>query len=910
MIRTLLATLVAVLLTYAGCPTARAQASADLGPAAMTGLDAFNGIPDRSLRLHVAMACGNELVFNRRYVVAKFLGKGYKDPGRPEDNGFNTWPIDLMIGKAAILQDPEFEPEDCISRLGIEDEVKRDWARLASDGMAREDETAAQLVSRVYRELYDDPLGANGPACDDVASSGGPGEVWLVLTRSCMARQIHVVMNHPLHGPWTWDDGDPGAQKVLTELPGTEAKTLPCLSEWTIEPDGVKGDWDMAVTLYTRLAHLLYRVGDPDLMLNVGAAVDVLNNRFLTLRSSPEQGATARDSFNLLFSCGNYPNQFGTAADTMSGSGSDPNLGRYPEDGRDAVEETSFWEDLARFFLALLLIAGVVLAGALAGSILWAAGAGTAAAVAIAAVVSTTVIVVGLGTLMTASIEETENHLLMQNSARYLKNKLMMAELSQQGLRKEFDELSVLNEDLRVWLLERMQGIVEDDFVEYNSKPYGRLSHFAILNLLDYACDIQWDYNLSSLMLNADARCDPKDQAVVTAAAAVLDLSAVKAAVGSLDGRRLIPYRRLVVTNQAYYNGSPLLELVQGADTMLAALQVWTGQMAFAPDRRAGPGTFEQLVFYSTSRYRPDSMILSMAINKSTPRAQQYRHATREAYVSGDGWLITAGGTDERPAQGLRFPLGMTIYFIKVPDDDRGVGVPTTLMTRGTALAHVPGVPHGGRVRDFLRFDGRDVNWGMDEGRPLVSFSDNNCIVGSFACGLRPRLPDGYDPASCAVPISDRFVAIDSSLCQAIGNPDEQGIFIAFYDRDGDWGFFEVAPKADFAGSINSFIARVKERNGGHMADWANQEADDEVTYVTTDGRELEFTPSNEDFGADRRACGVVNHVDGAHLTISDVPAAQAASCRSLGRFIDINLNDAMNPVRRAEEGDPLEDLF
>lgn len=392
-----------------------------------------------------------------------------------------------------------------------------------------------------------------------------------------------------------------------------------------------------------------------------------------------------------------------------------------------------------------------------------------------------------------------------------------------------------------------------------------------------------------------------------TAAAAVFDLSAAKAAVGSLGGRRLIPYRRLVVENQRYYDGRPLAQLGQGADTMLAALQVWTGQMRYAPDARANWGTFGQLVFYSTSRYRPDAMILDIAVNKKTPRHQQYRHSTREAYVSGDGWLVTAGGTDERAAQGLKFP-GFTIYA-GAPTNDRGVGVPTTLMT--DAPADPSPDPRYSKVKDFLGFDGKEVDWGTDDGNRLVSFSNNNCVAGAFACGLRPRKPSNFGTFACATEISDKFIAIDSTRCPGIGAPADpaRGIYIAFYDHDGEWGFFEVAQHSAFA-SVDDFIAKVRERNDAHMDDWDEKDADDEITYVTTDGRELEFSPADEDFGADRRACGVVNSDGDSRFTISDVPASQAANCAPVGRRIRINLEDEKNPVRQAENGAPLDDLF
>lgn len=887
---------------------ARAEMFADLGPAATTGQAARDGIDARALSLHLSMACGNELEFMRRFAFSKRLGKKGEDPATPFiEKDIAEWPLTLMLGKAALLANPDFEPVPtrvgrpiCSGRLGTEDEVKRDWVPLASDKVLHREESAVDLVNRVYGELFTYLGNSIKASCQGVAYLF-EGAVHVSLTRACLARQIRAVMSDPRHGPWHEEGG-----RVTPELPGTSADKLPCLSEWKVGLDGLAGDWDMGVIEYTRLAHILYRVRETNFGVGheVAAALEELNQRFLTLRSSPEQGATARESFNLATSCGNLPNQSGSAIDTVNGTGaSDP--GRYNEDGKDALDGTTFWEDLLRFLAILALVVAAIVAAAIVGAIAAAAlGAGLGAAAAVAAVVA----IVAIGSLFFASIEETENHLLMQNSSRYLKNKLMMAELSQQGHREEFDVIAELNEELRIWLLKRMQRIAEEDFVEYNSKPYGRLSHFSLLNLIDYACDIHWNYELAAQMQQADTSCDEKDRAIVTAAAAVLDLSAAKASVGSLGARRLIPYRRLAVENKKYYDGRPLTEMGQGADTMIGALQVWTGQLRFAPFGNARPDTFGQLVFYSTSRYRPDAMILSMAVDKSTPRQQQYRHGTREAYVSGDGWLITAGGTDERAAQGLTFP-GFTLYALS-PRDDRGVGVPTTLMTDAVVDETVE-QRRFSRVQDFLRFDGKDVGFGSDNGNEMKSYSNNNCIAGAFACGLRPRKPAGFDDAACAKPIGEKFVAIDSTLCPAIGAPADpaRGIYIAFYDHGGEWGFFEVAQRTAFA-SIDDFIARVRDRNSAHMSGWASKSADDEITYVTTDNRTLEFTPEDEDFGADRRACGVVNSQDDSRFTISNVPASQAAGCAAVGRRIRINLEDEENPVRQAEDGAPLDGLF
>ncbi len=914
-----------------------ADRDADLGPAATTGQSAYDGFDSRTRSLHLSMGCGNEFDFMQGFTLASRFGKSDDNPTTQNLNeGLRAWPVTLMIGKAALLNDSTFEtppPEAdtdtprCTSSLGhalgtpTSFGVASTWAPLTKDGRQHADENAADVVNRVYRDWFNTADGSQSSACDGVAEMrDGPVEggapsliVLLRLTPSCIARQIRVVMSDPGHGPWLNKyNEEKGHYEVVPELAGTDPADLVCLSELDFNGiEGVAGDWDMSVTDYTRLAHLLHGVDkiQAGLDRDVAAALDALNRRFLTLRSSPGD-ATAREGFNLATSCGNTENKFGSAADTMTGAGTDPGIGRYAADGKDAVDGSSFWEDLLRFLAILAIVAAAVVAAAIAGAVL-----GTLLGFGVvgvgAAIAATAVAVAVIASLFFASILETENHLLMQNSARYLKNKLMMAELSQQGRREQFDELADLNEDVRTWLLDDMQRIAQDDFLEYNSKPYGRLSHFALLNLIDFGCDVQWEYALSAQMQQADAACDPKDRAIVDAAASVLDLSAAKAAVGSLDGRRMIPFRRKSVTNKAFYDsanpdsaaGRPITELVAGADTMVAALQVWTGQMRFAPSGRATPATFGQLIFYSSSRYRPDPMILDIAVDKTTPRWQQYRHDVREAYSSGNGWLITAGGTDVGPANGLDYP-GFTLHF-GGQYDQRGAGVPTTLMTDAVADAQNP--LRYTRVSDYLRFEGNVINWDDEH----VSYSDNSCLAGAFACGLNPRTPTGYDKGTCETAISDRFVAIDSTRCAAIGASADPagGIYIAFYDHDRQWGFFEVSPRARF-NSIDDFIAKVRERNIDHLASWGGMDAGDEVTYVTIDGDKLEFTPGNEDFGADRRACGIVNHESGSRFTISSVPAPESGSCKSVGRRLFIDLNDAEHPIREAQGGAPLAPLY
>jgi hypothetical protein len=69
-----------------------------------------------------------------------------------------------------------------------------------------------------------------------------------------------------------------------------------------------------------------------------------------------------------------------------------------------------------------------------------------------------------------------------------------------------------------------MQEVLKHDFVEYNARPYTRYNIEAILNLADFS----------------------EDEHVRTAAVMVLEYATAKFAVGSSQGRRLVPFRRLM----------------------------------------------------------------------------------------------------------------------------------------------------------------------------------------------------------------------------------------------------------------------------------------------------------------------------------------------------------------------------
>jgi hypothetical protein len=305
------------------------------------------------------------------------------------------------------------------------------------------------------------------------------------------------------------------------------------------------------------------------------------------------------------------------------------------------------------------------------------------------------------------------------------------------------------------------------------------------------------------------------------------------------------------------------------------------------------------MVWHATSGYRPPEMILDIALDKSTPYEQTITHGGYERYVSGPGWLITSGGDTTRPAQGFVTVFGPTIYEIKVPDDDHGVGVPTTFMSRR-------GPPHD-KYSDFLRFEGVHEDWPDEGDGPLISFSNNRCVTENFACGSRLRIP--AEVHRCVRERRPGLYFIDSAACDEF--KDEASLasdhfYLVIFgkscvasqtkDLSCAWGFLEVAPRTSFA-TVDAYANAVIRANLNHIGKWGGADADDEIKFVqvTQGNRTLEFEPEDEDFGADCRACGaIINHDDDARFSIRHP--------RRGGRIF-VDLDEEEEPVRRGEGG-------
>ncbi len=113
-------------------------------------------------------------------------------------------------------------------------------------------------------------------------------------------------------------------------------------------------------------------------------------------------------------------------------------------------------------------------------------------------------------------VPETENHLLMTESARYLANQWLYAQ------QPDRSDAGNTTNALDTWLIDLLERIVGSGLYEFNSDPYHGYALQALLNLETYAA------------------CER----IAGLSRTILDAELWRYAYGSLDYRRSVPFRR------------------------------------------------------------------------------------------------------------------------------------------------------------------------------------------------------------------------------------------------------------------------------------------------------------------------------------------------------------------------------
>ncbi|SFK26941.1 LGFP repeat-containing protein [Methylocapsa palsarum] len=332
-------------------------------------------------------------------------------------------------------------------------------------------------------------------------------------------------------------------------------------------------------------------------------------------------------------------------------------------------------------------------------------------------------------------IHETENHMNMTESSRYLTNQLLLreAEAAHQkdpqspalaAARQKYDN-SINGMDK--WMLQRLQGFLQSDFHEYNARPYARLSMRALHNLAEYA------------------QIDATQRPVADAATMVLDYLAARFAASSNGLRRAATFRRHF-DHRSYgpFFGNYSDEETWWGATMFGATQ----KLIELRHGRADWGSGSDMGQLAIGRYRVNDLIVDLLLRHEnalydglaqTNYFQTYRHEGFEAYYHSNSYLISSGGI-YTPLTG-EYVTGAGHGAESFEHDSLGAALPTVVMPKWSL---------GKDRTELIRIDGHKD----DDSR------FNNCVGPNFACGLNPVVPDDLQgrfrqgPRPCAFAVA------------------------------------------------------------------------------------------------------------------------------------------------------------
>jgi hypothetical protein len=461
-------------------------------------------------------------------------------------------------------------------------------------------------------------------------------------------------------------------------------------------------------------------------------------------------------------------------------------------------------------------------------------------------------------------IGETENHILMILTTRYLTNQLLYQRhhAAKHDNRRNGSVLGGPNcMDL---LLTILRNILCDGFSEYNAKPYQSETRYAILNLHSFAYDHE----------------------VRLAARMVLDYISAHTAVSSNDLRRMVPFRRRNEAERSAHDDrgfmtTSLLETTFGADPSAQHFAILAGNtriyetrgMHVRTDLREG----NDAVMYALCDYRLPPPIHDLFVNDAHRRFFQRVHRIRledaeitgrpsedqEIYASSPSYLISAGGNFTTWAIDPG-PVSLSSKLRQKNDQQLGVAVTTSFMpTSGSG--HDCGDPT--LAADLIQF-----------GR----FSDvagvfNLGVAPDFLCGPRLHLPHWCQRAIAADtgPRLGSFQFVDRG---SAGNG--PGFFIALLQH-GDFGLIE-AFDTWLHGSLTfeQFRISVFERNKELMQRGLHSNVPEH--YRTENGNTIRFVMVND--GDDFRA--VVQQIEFAGGTDAAVDSFGNASQQQPQRFL------------------------
>jgi len=316
---------------------------------------------------------------------------------------------------------------------------------------------------------------------------------------------------------------------------------------------------------------------------------------------------------------------------------------------------------------------------------------------------------------------ETENHINMIESSRYLTNDLLFLRTRDPKFDNSKNTVMVSPQTIegeqippgvdtgpnalpfpvtmRDYWLRRLHHILQSDFIEYNARPYQDYTMHSIQNLYSFARDPQ----------------------VKAAAGMVLNYVYAKLAASSNDNRRSVPFRRRAEANNPNLLGWQS-DAQAGRMLILAGDLSILAQTGLSSSRTGQRGVmspwYDQDQWTIQSAYTIPDPILDVILNSHHRLYYQgLHHYADEVYAASPSFLISAGGHYATYAY--------TVAGIG-DHNDIGLALPTTVMPTGLYLSR----------NELMRFEGDSDD----------TKRSNMCVAPGFACGITPRLPDGLNP--------------------------------------------------------------------------------------------------------------------------------------------------------------------
>ena len=388
-------------------------------------------------------------------------------------------------------------------------------------------------------------------------------------------------------------------------------------------------------------------------------------------------------------------------------------------------------------------------------------------------------------------IGETENHILMITTARYLTNQL----LHQRDPNPDYDNLrngGNGHPSCTALVLTLLRRIINGDFSEYNAKSYQSESRWALLNLCSYAYDHE---------IRLGARM-------------VLDYVSAHMAVSSSDLRRLLPFRRRNEGPNSAHTAQGFMSVgirdwQDGSDPMSPYFAMQSGNLrAYAPTVKPDSFTINDsggdLSIEVLSEYRLPPLIHELFVRDEHRRFFQRLHRTPRSEVGGNrncdnmeifagsqSYLITAGGA---PAQWAIDPGIAAIINGEKMAQQLGVAVTTSFMpTARLGINALDLIQFGEFSKQFRHQTHWKIAGQSIKGTNSVSMKGlaNYGVAPDFCCGHQVWLP-GWISAKVSFdrdgnPVEPRtksgFCFVDMAVSDPVQRGRRAGFYLSLYQQ-------------------------------------------------------------------------------------------------------------------------------